>query len=117
MAYTWTEAGRNARVTAEQARFGISGGIVLGTDDTEANAAVTGEVATTHVGLGAVTAGSGTIIAKYTEVAGGTTYEEFGLKVGTDLHVRRALTAPVTLTNIGDILFITLTINAPAASA
>lgn len=117
MAYTWTEAGRNARVTAEQARFGISGGIVLGTDATEANATVTGEVATTHVGLGAVAAGSGTIIAKYTEVAGGTTYEEFGLKVGSVLHVRRALDAPVTLTNIGSILFITLTIDAPAASA
>lgn len=117
MSYDWTEAGRNARVTAEQARFGISGGIVLGTDNAEANTTVTGEVATSHVGLGTVEAGSGTIIAKYTEVAGNTTYEEFGLKVGSVLHVRRALTAPVTLTNIGDIVFVTLTINAPAASA
>jgi hypothetical protein len=117
MSYDWTEAGRNARVAAEQARYGISGGVVLGTDDTEANTAVTGEVATTHVGLGAVAAGSGTIIAKYTEVAGGTVYEEFGLKVGADLHVRRALDAPVTLTNIGDIVFVTVTVNAPAASA
>lgn len=117
MAYTWNAAGRNARVVDLQTRYGVSGGIVLGTDSTEANETVTGEVATEHVGLGAVAEGSGTIISKYEEVTGASTYAEFGLKDGGALHVRRALNAPVTLTNIGDLLFVTLTINAPAASA
>lgn len=110
MAYGFTDDGKNAVVNDLLTRFAVTGGFVVGTDNTEANTDITNEEATTFVGSTAPAAGSATMTHKTANMVAATEYQEFGLKDGATLHNRGALDANVTGV-IGSPIYFTCTIS------
>lgn len=113
MAYGSTDTGKNNEVIDCQTRYGADSsggaGLVLGTDDTEANTAITGSTDTTFLGSIAPTGGVGTMNFKTAVMVALTTFEEAGFNYGSVLDKRYALDAPVTVP-IGSVALVTATV-------
>lgn len=113
MAYGSTEAGKNNEVIDCQTRYGADSssgtGLVLGTDSTEGNTAITNPIDTTFLGSITPVAGVGLMNFRTAAVAAETTIQEAGLISGGVLDKRYELDAPVTVP-IGSLAAIKLTI-------
>lgn len=113
MPYGSTNDGKNNEVIDCQARYGADSvggaGLVLGTDATEANPAITGSIDTLFLGSVAPVAGVGTMNFKTAAMVAETIVAEAGLNYGGLLDKRYALDAPVTVP-IGSVALVTATV-------
>lgn len=112
----WEMAARNWRVSGMQTLYGVEGNISL------LSTSGTVELSTTWPSIAGPSIsgplnGSGGIVVKATEVAGGTEYDRYRLKDGATLHLQSDLDASLTLTNVGDKAYITFNLGATAPSA
>ena len=115
MAYGSTDTGKNNEVIDFQARYSFDSvggtGLVLGTDATEANPAITDSTDTTSLGSNAPLAGVGvgTMNYKTAKMVSETIFAEAGFNYGGILDKRYALDAPVTVP-INSVALVTATV-------